>query len=193
MLMLQDLSGVFYTPYQLARGVSPDIQAEIVRYLYEALEGASECCVPQLCGVVVSRVDIKPVVEPLRSRLHAAIEGNPWLRTGGIDFEDGLMLEDDYVFHPLYFRELGALAAFFAHGNWGTRTAVVWADLMFVQQVNGGDEWATYKITDEVIAQFESVTMQAVMDAGDFVARMHDMRDATLEECRALKYRRSTD
>lgn len=193
MLMLQDLSGVFYTPYQLVGGMPPDVQAEVVRYIYDALEAASECCVPQLCGAAVSRVDIKPVVEPLRSRLHAAIEGNPWLCQGGIGFEDGLMLEDDYVFHPLYFRELGALAAFFANGNWATRTAAVWEDLMFVQQVDGGDEWATYKITDEVIVQFESITMQAIMDDGRFVTKLHDMRDATLEECRALKYRRSTD
>ena len=33
------------------------------------------------------------------------------------------------------------LKLFFEHGNWSIRQGVVYQDLFFCNQVNGGDEW----------------------------------------------------
>ena len=39
------------------------------------------------------------------------------------------------------------LRGFFTHGNWALRQGIVYEDLAFVQQVDGGDEWWTLKRT----------------------------------------------
>lgn len=48
------------------------------------------------------------------------------------------------------------LRGFFAHGNWALRQGIVYEDLAFVQQVDGGDEWWTLKRTDSGWLAFES-------------------------------------
>ena len=189
MLLLQDDRGVYYTPYQFAATiVAPHERAAVVRLVHAAAESAGAVVIPQAADARVKLISIEPVAEPLRGRLHAATQDNSWLKTGGVDFEDGLLVEWDYEFHPLRFLDLGALAAFFRNGNWGTRTAAVWEDLMFVQQVDGGDEWATYKITDDEIEQFESVSLAGYIAEGRFDGLLQRMHEATLEQCCTLDY-----
>ena len=82
------------------------------------------------------------------------------------------------------------LKLFFEHGNWSIRQGVVYKDLFFCNQVNGGDEWWTCRYDHEAGAYFpfESVTMKAVIDKGEFETLLADMLAATVEQCKHLEY-----
>jgi len=57
--------------------------------------------------------------------------------------------------------DIRVLKAFFKNGNWCLGQSVIYKNLCFMQQVNGGDEWLTMKMfsNGEVIS-FESITME---------------------------------
>lgn len=80
------------------------------------------------------------------------------------------------------------LKHFFRHGNWCLGQGVIYKDLFFLQQIGGGDEWATYKITDEKIEQFESITFGLGIKRGEFEQDIRSMRAATVEQCINLEY-----
>ena len=80
----------------------------------------------------------------IRESLAAKCQENGWLRAGGYAWQDDPYLED----YPYDIREASSmeeLRSFFRHGNWAIRQGVVYRDLAFVQQVDGGDEWWTLK------------------------------------------------
>lgn len=55
--------------------------------------------------------------------------------------------------------DIQTLKAFFKNGNWCLGQAVIYQNLCFIQQDNGGDEWLTMKLfSDGKVRDFESIT-----------------------------------
>lgn len=129
---------------------------------------------------------------PVDSRLHEALvekcQENGWLKRGGYDWQDDPWLEE-YPYSFVEAKDVAALREFFRHGNWAIRTGIVYDDLAFIQQVNGGDEWWTLKKTPDGWEAFESWTFGGILDRGtEFERAVVSMQMATPEECRRLDY-----
>lgn len=98
-------------------------------------------------------------------------------------------VEADYPYHLERYNDIEMLQKFFDHGNWSVRSAVQYKDLIFVNQVNGGDEWWTIKVvSDTELVPFESVTMCAIIKAGEFSSYIEKMHKASVDACKSLKY-----
>lgn len=124
------------------------------------------------------------VTGELVAKLFVLCQGNPWLKVGGVDFKDGLICEHDAILALYEYETLEDVKAFFEHGNWSIRAAVKYKDLIFVNQVNGGDEWLTIKIVDGELYEFESVSW------GHMLARPKDdpyTFDQFMTRCLAAK------
>lgn len=128
------------------------------------------------------------VTGDLLDRLVRKCQENPWLRVGGVEFEDGLHWESDYPYGLERYDDREMLKAFFAHGNWSIRSAVQHGDLIFVQQVNGGDEWWTLKVAGDALVAFESLSCALMIQTGRFDGVLDRMLRATPEACAALEY-----
>jgi len=125
----------------------------------------------------------------LLDRLIAACQHNDWLKVGGCDFEpEGFCPESDYPYVLERYDDVDMLERFFAHGNWAIRAAVQHHDLIFVNQVNGGDEWWTIKIDGDSLVAFESITFCGMIRDGEFRSYIQRLRNATVEQCRKLEY-----
>ena len=59
------------------------------------------------------------------------------------------------------------LIEFFKPGNWCLGTGIIYKNLFFLEQTNGGSEWAIYKITEDEIKSFESYSIKMVLDKKD--------------------------
>jgi len=121
-------------------------------------------------------------------QLVKACQKNPWLKVGGIDFADDPTMESDYPYALERYDDPALLQMFFEHGNWSIRTAVQYQDLIFVNQVNGGDEWWTCKVVNGKLLPFESITFRAVIARGKFREFLERLHRATPEQCQALNY-----
>lgn len=73
------------------------------------------------------------------------------------------------------------LKRFFKYGNWCLGQGVIHKDLFFLQQVNGGDEWATYKIIGDEIKKFESISFQRIIECKEFDKYMKSL-SGTIKE-----------
>lgn len=80
------------------------------------------------------------------------------------------------------------LEKFFSYAAWMLGQGVIYKNLFFLNQVDGGDEWATYKITDEEIFQFESLTCNAIIRDGEFQDLLKRIEKATNEQLANLEY-----
>lgn len=61
------------------------------------------------------------------------------------------------------------LEKFFNVGNWCLGVSIMYKDLVFIQQVSGGDEWFTIKrFPDGLIKHFESISWLVVIKNGKF-------------------------
>lgn len=132
--------------------------------------------------------NMKPVTEEEQKSLEAACQQNGWLRRGGYDWQDDPYLEEyPYEFDRCF--SMDDLSDFFSHGNWAIRQGVLYGDLAFIQQVNGGDEWWTLKQAGDDWLPFESVSFGAIAkDRSELVRYIAGMRLATPEECKHLDY-----
>lgn len=114
---------------------------------------------------------------------------NPWIKIGSCEFEpEGFCVESDYPYGLRRYFSREHLREFFEHGNWGIRSAVVFDSLIFVQQVNGGDEWWTLKIDGDQLVPFESMSMARIIENGHYDNIMDRLLQATAEQCRKLEY-----
>jgi hypothetical protein len=130
-----------------------------------------------------------PVKGELLARLITACQKNDWLRVGGLDFEPvGFCREHDYPYCLERYDDVDMLERFFAHVNWAIRAAVQHHDLIFVNQVNAGDEWWTLKIDGDQLVPFESLTWRRIIASGQFEQYMTGMLNATVDECRRGDY-----
>lgn len=128
----------------------------------------------------------------LYEKLVALCQRNLWLKKGGIPFEGDPYFEADSPYSFCSFDKLPMLRLYFEHGNWSIRQGVVYRDLFFCNQVNGGDEWWTCKLdpTTGDYVPFESITFRAFIKDGSFKRLIEDMLTATPEQCRRLEYGR---
>lgn len=94
---------------------------------------------------------------------------NIWLKTGGVDFEDDPGMELDYDYCLKTCETIEELEKKFKQGNWAIRQGFAFERLLFVNQVNGSDEWWTcYKHEDGRIEDFESITFAGFINRGAF-------------------------
>lgn len=101
--------------------------------------------------------------------LEAKCQENIWLKRGGVDFQDDPYMELDYDYSLFTCVSLEELEAKLKQGNWAIRQAFAYERLLFVNQVNGGDEWMTcYKHEDGRIEDFESITFRGFFKDGKF-------------------------
>jgi hypothetical protein len=121
-------------------------------------------------------------------RLIKKCQENPWLKVGGVDFADDMCMESDYSYYLEKYEDPTMLKMFFMHGNWSIRAAVMYKDLIFVNQVNGGDEWWTIKVTDTDMVAFESLSCRRIVEGERFDDLLNRMHEATPEQCKALNY-----
>lgn len=130
----------------------------------------------------------RPVTGEAHEALVEKCQENGWLRRGGYDWQDDPWLED-YPYEFVEAEDVSALRSFLERGNWSIRTGIVYDDLAFIQQVNGGDEWWTLKMTPAGWAAFESWTFGGILGRGaEFERAVASMQMATPEECLRLDY-----
>ena len=115
---------------------------------------------------------------------------NGWLRVGGYDWQDDPFLEE-YPYEFMRIDDIDALCEHFGRGNWAIRQGVVFGDLAFINQANGGDEWWTLKRDGEEWTAFESTSFAYVIEAkgrAAFETLVRSMQLATPAQCKTLDY-----
>lgn len=128
-------------------------------------------------------------VEPdVHAQLKIACQENIWLQIGGVDFVDDPTMESEYDYTFITTQNPQALEAFFQHGNWSIRTGVVYRDLAFINQINGGDEWWTLKNFEGKWVAFESITFRLIIRDGEFESYLDRMLNARLNENGVVSY-----
>lgn len=132
--------------------------------------------------------NMKPVSKEEQASLEAICQQNGYLMRAGFDWQEDPYLEEcPYEFDRCF--SMDDLQDFFRHGNWAIRQGVVYGDLAFIQQENGGDDWWTLKQVGDGWMPFENVSFGRIAkDRSDLVRHIAGMRLATPEECRDLKY-----
>ena len=91
---------------------------------------------------------------------------NGWA-SGRYDRADGNFLSDNDCLNGesiSFIDSLNGLIAFFRQGNWCLGTGIIYKNLFFLEQVNGGSEWAIYDIKKDEINNFESYSIKMVLD-----------------------------
>lgn len=126
--------------------------------------------------------------EDTTAQLIAKCQENGWLRRGGYPWQDDPYLEE-YPYDFVKADSVEELRGFFSRGNWALRQGVVYEDLAFVQQIDGGDEWWTLKRTDDGWLAFESCSFDlAVKEPERFSHVIERMHRATADQCKRLDY-----
>lgn len=131
----------------------------------------------------------KPIDNETAEKLERKCQENGWLMRGGYDWQDDPYLEE-YPYEFCTAPDMESLASFFEHGNWAIRQGIVFDDLAFIQQVNGGDEWWTLKRDGDGWVDFESVSCEHIIahSKSDFERLIASMRAASTDECVHLDY-----
>lgn len=134
-----------------------------------------------------------PVDTQTEETLIEKCQQNGWLMRGGCDWQDDPYLEE-YPYEFCIADDLGELRDFFAHGNWAIRQGVIYKDLAFIQQVNGGDEWWTLKQVDDGWLDFENISFEGMVRQPDNFNRLVcSMVAASPQACRDLDYLESQE
>ena len=108
---------------------------------------------------------LKEADERTKRELADKCQENGWLRRGGYPWQDDPYLEE----YPYEFAKAGSveeLRGFFAHGNWALRQGIVYEDLAFVQQVDGGDEWIVYTDPSDLMSVNKGLEEQGIETKG---------------------------
>ena len=84
--------------------------------------------------------NLTPATQEEHDSLVEKCQENGWLKRGGFDWQDDPWLEE-YPYDFSRAPTIKDLADFFSSGNWAIRQGVLFGDLAFIQQINGGDEW----------------------------------------------------
>ena len=113
---------------------------------------------------------------------------NGWLMEGGYAWQDDPFLEE-YPYSFVRADSIEGLREYFG-GNWALRQGILYDDLAFIQQVDGGDEWWTLKkLPDGRWLDFESWSFRNVRkDPVEFNRAIVSMQMANAEECSHLDY-----
>ena len=126
----------------------------------------------------------------LIKRCYSTGMGNGWA-SGKYARMDGdfITKEDSLNMDSIFFIDTKKeLKKFFKFGNWCLGQGVIYKNLFFLQQVNGGDEWATHRINDKEVFQFDSVSFMPIIKDNEFKGYTNRILKATEEELRNLEY-----
>lgn len=125
----------------------------------------------------------------IAAELELACQRNGWLCYNGFAWQDDPYLEN-YPYAFARARNIDDLTSFLEEGNWSIRQGIIYQDLAFIQQVDGGDEWWTLKRTDEGWLEFESLSAGMIInrDPQEFKEMVGCMNRATSKQCRHLNY-----
>ncbi len=94
-------------------------------------------------------------------------QDNPWLKVGGVEFEDDPGFEADSPYQFMECKDIPELLEMIGRGNWSIRQGFTWQSLAFINQCNGGDEWWTIKrFPDGTLCSFESITFGGLIQSG---------------------------
>lgn len=105
--------------------------------------------------------------------------GNHWLS----NWEDYPAYDYNYGFRTA--RTPEELKNIFSEFSWSIRSVVIFEELAFVQQVNGGDEWLTLKRENGLYQSFESVSFSIIIEKnGDaqFYEYLEKLRTKTIAQ-----------
>lgn len=120
----------------------------------------------------------------------AICQQNNWLKKGGYPFNDEPFLEYDSPYTFKKAQDLETLKLFFFHGNWSIRTGILYQDLLFVNQINDGDEWWTLKRNKAgKWIPFESISFEHIIKDNEFEGFMQNLIEATIKQCKNLTYK----
>lgn len=115
---------------------------------------------------------------------------NGWC-SGRYAEEDGdFMVEEDRLNLNsfIFVEDLLELEEFFRRGNWCLGQAVIFQELCFIQQIDGGDEWLTMKLFGNEVVVFESISFQPFIRHGEFDELLSQLQKASKEQCELLTY-----
>ena len=93
-------------------------------------------------------------------------EKNGWA-SGDYDRADGnFIVEEDCLNKNSisFIDKLNGLIDFFRQGNWCLGTGIIYKNLFFLEQINGGSEWAIYEIKENEIKNIDSYSIKMVLD-----------------------------
>jgi hypothetical protein len=140
----------------------------------------------------IDYIDQFPINENVVLAFMKKANENPWIN-GRVSIEDGDPLSAmEYALNRNKFtfaHRFKVLKEFFEHGNWAQNEAIVYRDLCFVQQINGGDEWLVMKWFKDHAISFESMSFRFALKRGDFEDIINDLCNATEEQCKNLEWR----
>lgn len=139
-------------------------------------------------------VHLDAVSAQLAAELELVCQQNGWLCYNGYAWQDDPYLEQ-YPYAFARAKSLDELTSFMEHGNWSIRQGIVFDDLAFIQQVDGGDEWWTLKRTDNGWMPFENTSAGFIIERDGVDAFTHMvecMHRATPEQCRHFDYMQAT-
>ena len=91
---------------------------------------------------------------------------NGWC-SGRFELEDGNFITEEDRLNKNSFiviEKQEQLKKFFEHSNWCLGQAVIFRNLCFIQQVNGGDEWLTIKKFKNETKDFESISFERIIN-----------------------------
>jgi len=95
-----------------------------------------------------------------------AAKKNYWI-SGKASIDDGdpmAALEYEFKERSIHeCRTLQELKEKLGQGNWVIGQCFVYKDLVFINQVNGGDEWLTLKFFGDELVSFESITFRPMI------------------------------
>lgn len=128
--------------------------------------------------------------KPEHDALVKKCQDNGWLKKGGYDFADDPFLELDSPYSFIRAKDMDTLELFFGHSNWAIRQGILFENLAFINQINGGDEWWTLKYDDNnnKWVAFESITIHCFIENGNFRELIKRLLEAPIELCLALNY-----
>lgn len=110
-----------------------------------------------------------PAVHPrIASQLEVVCQENIWVKKGAEFFRENVGAERDYPYSFVVAQSLTQLRDFFIHGNWAIRNGIVFGDLAFINQVNGGDEWWALKCFEDTWCAFDSISFSPIIQRGLF-------------------------
>lgn len=115
---------------------------------------------------------------------------NGWC-SGRYAIEDGdFIVEEDRLNRNSFsvIHTIGELKDFFKQGNCCLGQAIIFKDLCFIQQVNGGDEWLTIKNFKDEAVDFESMSFKRIIKRGEFEGIINRLLKADKNACKMLEY-----
>lgn len=127
-------------------------------------------------------MNLPEVAKDVARQLEEVCQNNVWLKRGGIFFQENIGAEEDYNYHFCQASTMKQLRAFFVHGNWAIRNGIVYKDLAFINQVNGGDEWWGLKLFEGVWYAFDSITFSYIIADEEFSQFMKKLDRLTVDD-----------